>query len=91
MTRVGACPPTTMQKLNAKQERKIKKLDEKWSKQTRTSDLVFKRIKKDVKEFMNSLMFNKKPRTTIDKIEHYLVWWTKIIVIFCALSYITGR
>lgn len=79
-----------MQKLNAKQERKIKKLEEKWGKQAKPANDFYKKyVKKSIREGIEGMMYNKKPKDKVERMWNEFVWFFKIIIIFLALSRIT--
>lgn len=85
-----------MSKLNAKQERKIKKFEKRWGKQAKPANDFYKKyVKKSIREGIESMMYMKKPKDKVEKIWNEIIWFLKIVIIFLALSqitdFITGR
>jgi cytochrome c2 len=70
---------------------KIAAKKKKWDKEMRPVDKFFNAVKKIIKEEKNKMMYGKKEKDRIDRFAYELIWWFKLIIVFMAFSYLTGR
>jgi hypothetical protein len=79
--------------LNKSEKRKLAAKIKRWDKVSDGINSDWTRYwdgtRKDIKKFMDSLMFNKKPKNRIDLSEKRMMWWVKIAVIFFAFKGVT--
>lgn len=81
------------------QDNRIKKIEKEWEEQAHPFhdgiDLFVKYVKRELKDFMNSMMYRQKPKNKVDRFYENFVWWLKIIGIFFMLKgityWLTGR
>lgn len=52
-------------------------------------DLVVKYVKREIKDFMNSMMYRQKPKDKTERFFENFMWWLKLIGIFFMFKGIT--
>ncbi len=72
---------------------RIKKKEKEWEDIAKPTgdiiDLCVKYVKKEIKNFMNSMMYRQKPKNKTERSMENFMWWLKIIGIFFMLKGIT--
>ena len=69
----------------------IRRRKEIWDKELAPVEKFLRQVKKVIREEKNKMMYGKKETNRIDRFAYELVWWFKLVIVFMAFSYITGR
>lgn len=78
-----------MTKREENRELEAKKKD--WDGKVRPINKFIKEIKKIVIDEKNKMMYGKRETDKIDRFAYEFSWWFKLVIIFCAFSYVAGR